>query len=82
MRRAPVDDAVKIRPAARRAPRIEALGDALDREHRDGGRLRMVVEGAEYLERLAITGEIEMGHLADGMDAATPAVAPLLFAVP
>ncbi len=68
-RRAPVDDAIAIGAAARRPAGVEIVGNALDAEHGDRRRPHMVVEGADYLERLIRPPEIEMGGLADRVDA-------------
>ena len=56
-------------PRTRRETRVEIVGDALGREHRDRMRPQMRVERIAHGVGVPVLGEIDMRDLAERMDA-------------
>ena len=56
-------------PLDRREARVEIIGDALRREHRDRMRPQMRVERVAHGVGVPILGEIDMGDLAERVHA-------------
>ena len=68
-RRPPIDDAIAIMAAGGRNPGVEVAGDPLGLKHGNGGRFQVKVDGIAHGAGIVVLGQIQMGHLAQRMDA-------------